>query len=98
MSSLSDLSRGAFKVLRSPSHKSQVWKLQKEKPEGAVKWQTVLVTQFFRAVCAHGQVDVVFLLRATRDNAHHAEAVRRVLERLVVALGPLGPQAAQVWL
>ncbi|MEJ1285828.1 collagen type VII alpha 1 [Cricetulus griseus] len=48
--------------------------------------------------CPHGQVDVVFVLHATRDNAHNAEAVRRALERLVSALGPLGPQAAQVGL
>uniref|UniRef100_A0A8C2VNE3 Collagen alpha-1(VII) chain n=1 Tax=Chinchilla lanigera TaxID=34839 RepID=A0A8C2VNE3_CHILA len=49
-------------------------------------------------VCPHGLVDVVFLLHTTQDSAHRAEAVRRVLERLVSALGPLGPQAAQVGL
>uniref|UniRef100_A0A8I4A3K6 Collagen alpha-1(VII) chain n=1 Tax=Callithrix jacchus TaxID=9483 RepID=A0A8I4A3K6_CALJA len=49
-------------------------------------------------VCPRGLADVVFLLHATRDNAHRAEATRRVLERLVVALGPLGPQAVQVGL
>uniref|UniRef100_H0W5D3 Collagen alpha-1(VII) chain n=1 Tax=Cavia porcellus TaxID=10141 RepID=H0W5D3_CAVPO len=48
--------------------------------------------------CPHGLVDVVFLLHTTQDSAHRAEAVRRVLERLVTALGPLGPQAAQVGL
>lgn len=69
-----------------------------EKPEGTVKWPMTLVTQFFCAACPHGQVDVVFLLHATRDNAHNAEAVKRFLERLVSALGPLGPQAVQVWL
>lgn len=58
----------------------------------------MLVTWFFCTVCPHGQVDVVFLLHTTRDNAHNAEVVRRILERLVSALGPLGPQAAQVWL
>lgn len=69
-----------------------------EKPEGTMEWLMILVTQFFRAACPHGQLDVVFLLHATRDNAHKSETVRRVLERLVSALGPLGPQAAQVWL
>ncbi|KAK2091091.1 Collagen alpha-1(VII) chain [Saguinus oedipus] len=49
-------------------------------------------------VCPRGLADVVFLLHATQDNAHRAEATRRVLERLVVALGPLGPQAVQVGL
>nr|XP_037859910.1 collagen alpha-1(VII) chain isoform X4 [Chlorocebus sabaeus] len=48
-------------------------------------------------VCPRGLVDVVFLPHATQDNAHRAEATRRVLERLVLALGPLGPQAVQVW-
>lgn len=42
-------------------------------------------------------MDVVFLLHTTRDNAHRAEAVKRALEHLVSALGPLGPQAIQVW-
>ena len=42
-------------------------------------------------------MDVVFLLHTTQDNAHRAEAVKRALERLVSALGPLGPQAIQVW-
>lgn len=42
-------------------------------------------------------MDVVFLLHTTQDNAHRAEAVKRALERLVSALGPLGPQAVQVW-
>ncbi|GAB5568040.1 collagen alpha-1(VII) chain isoform X3 [Prionailurus iriomotensis] len=46
-------------------------------------------------VCPHGQMDVVFLLHTTQDNAHRAEAVKRALERLVSALGPLGPQAIQ---
>ncbi|KAM5154438.1 collagen alpha-1(VII) chain [Callospermophilus lateralis] len=54
------------------------------------------VTQ--KPVCSHGPVDVVFLLHATRDNAHRAEAARQVLEQLVSALGPLGPQATQVGL
>ncbi|XP_058583023.1 collagen alpha-1(VII) chain [Neofelis nebulosa] len=49
-------------------------------------------------VCPHGQMDVVFLLHTTQDNAHRAEAVKRALERLVSALGPLGPQAIQVGL
>uniref|UniRef100_A0A2K5RMZ7 Collagen alpha-1(VII) chain n=1 Tax=Cebus imitator TaxID=2715852 RepID=A0A2K5RMZ7_CEBIM len=49
-------------------------------------------------VCPRGLADVVFLLHATQDNAHRAGATRRVLERLVVALGPLGPQAVQVGL
>uniref|UniRef100_A0A2K5F6Q4 Collagen alpha-1(VII) chain n=1 Tax=Aotus nancymaae TaxID=37293 RepID=A0A2K5F6Q4_AOTNA len=49
-------------------------------------------------VCPRGLADVVFLLHATQDNAHRAEATRRVLERLVVALGPLGPRAVQVGL
>ncbi|KAB0396999.1 hypothetical protein E2I00_000581 [Balaenoptera physalus] len=48
-------------------------------------------------VCPHGLMDVVFLLHTTRDNAHRAEAVKRALEHLVSALGPLGPQAVQVW-
>ncbi|XP_005075021.1 collagen alpha-1(VII) chain [Mesocricetus auratus] len=61
-----------------------------------VRGPEVSVTQ--KPVCPHGPVDVVFLLHTTRDNAHNAEAVRRVLERLVSALGPLGPQAAQVGL
>ncbi|CAO2633498.1 Collagen alpha-1(VII) chain, partial [Lemmus lemmus] len=56
----------------------------------------VSVTQ--KPGCPHGQVDVVFLLRTTRDSAHNAEVVRRVLERLASALGPLGPQAAQIGL
>lgn len=68
-----------------------------EKPEGTMERLAILVTRLFCAACSHGPVDVVFLLHATRDNAHNAEAVRRVLERLVSALGPLGPQAAQVW-
>lgn len=42
-------------------------------------------------------MDVVFLLHATQDNVHRAEAAKRALERLVSALGPLGPQAVQVW-
>lgn len=42
-------------------------------------------------------MDVVFLVHSTQDNAHRAEAVKRALERLVSALGPLGPQAVQVW-
>lgn len=42
-------------------------------------------------------MDVVFLLHTTQDNAHRAEAVKQALERLVSALGPLGPQAVQVW-
>lgn len=96
MSSLWHLSRGVYEVLRSLSHKSQVWKEQWEKPEGIVSWLMKEVTQFFCSVCPHGQMDVVFLLHTTRDNAHNAEAVRRVLERLVSALGPLGPHAAQV--
>ncbi|XP_054201153.1 collagen alpha-1(VII) chain isoform X8 [Homo sapiens] len=49
-------------------------------------------------VCPRGLADVVFLPHATQDNAHRAEATRRVLERLVLALGPLGPQAVQVGL
>ncbi|TEA23988.1 hypothetical protein DBR06_SOUSAS21910072, partial [Sousa chinensis] len=49
-------------------------------------------------VCPHGLMDVVFLLHTTRDNAHRAGAVKRALERLVSALGPLGPQAIQVGL
>ncbi|XP_036733462.2 collagen alpha-1(VII) chain isoform X1 [Manis pentadactyla] len=49
-------------------------------------------------VCPQGLLDVVFLLHATRDSTHRAEAVRRALERLVSALGPLGPQAVQVGL
>ncbi|KAJ8791924.1 hypothetical protein J1605_004149 [Eschrichtius robustus] len=49
-------------------------------------------------VCPHGLMDVVFLLHTTRDNAHRAEAVKRALEHLVSALGPLGPQAVQVGL
>ncbi|XP_074201028.1 collagen alpha-1(VII) chain isoform X1 [Camelus bactrianus] len=49
-------------------------------------------------VCPQGLMDVVFLLHTTRDNAHRAEAVRGALERLVSALGPLGPQAVQVGL
>uniref|UniRef100_A0A2K6LVM1 Collagen alpha-1(VII) chain n=1 Tax=Rhinopithecus bieti TaxID=61621 RepID=A0A2K6LVM1_RHIBE len=49
-------------------------------------------------VCPRGLADVVFLPHATQDNAHRAEATRRVLERLVSALGPLGPQAVQVGL
>uniref|UniRef100_A0A8C7C5A1 Collagen alpha-1(VII) chain n=1 Tax=Neovison vison TaxID=452646 RepID=A0A8C7C5A1_NEOVI len=49
-------------------------------------------------VCAHGLMDVVFLLHATQDNVHRAEAAKRALERLVSALGPLGPQAVQVGL
>ncbi|XP_021542616.1 collagen alpha-1(VII) chain [Neomonachus schauinslandi] len=49
-------------------------------------------------VCPHGLMDVVFLLHTTQDNAHRAEAVKRALERLVSALGPLGPQAVQVGL
>ncbi|XP_052577398.1 collagen alpha-1(VII) chain [Peromyscus californicus insignis] len=61
-----------------------------------VRGPEVSVTQ--KPVCPHGQMDVVFLLHTTRDNAHNAEAVRRVLERLVSALGPLGPHAAQVGL
>lgn len=69
-----------------------------EKPEVTGEWLMTPVTRFSCAACPHGQVDVAFLLHATRDNAHNAEAVRRVLERLVSALGPLGPQAAQVWL
>lgn len=48
-------------------------------------------------MCPHGLVDVVFLLHTTRDNAHRSEAVKRALGRLVSALGPLGPQAVQVW-
>nr|XP_051707604.1 collagen alpha-1(VII) chain isoform X4 [Oryctolagus cuniculus] len=48
--------------------------------------------------CPRGLADVVFLLHATRDNAHRAGAAKRVLERLVSALGPLGPQAVQVGL
>ncbi|XP_013201923.1 collagen alpha-1(VII) chain [Microtus ochrogaster] len=61
-----------------------------------IRGPEVSVTQ--KPVCPHGQVDAVFLLHTTRDNAHNAEVVRRVLERLVSALGPLGPQAAQVGL
>ncbi|XP_036905699.1 collagen alpha-1(VII) chain isoform X1 [Sturnira hondurensis] len=49
-------------------------------------------------VCPHGLMDVVFLLHATRDNAHRSEAVKAALGRLVSALGPLGPQAVQVGL
>ncbi|XP_048190837.1 LOW QUALITY PROTEIN: collagen alpha-1(VII) chain [Perognathus longimembris pacificus] len=48
--------------------------------------------------CPRGLMDVVFLLHTTRDNAHRAEAVKRILERLVSALGPLGPRAVQVGL
>lgn len=47
--------------------------------------------------CPRGLMDVVFLVHATRDNAHRSEAVKRALEHLVSALGPLGPQAIQVW-
>ncbi|MBZ3877345.1 Collagen alpha-1(VII) chain, partial [Sciurus carolinensis] len=63
---------------------------------GGVPGPEVSVTQ--KPVCSHGPVDVVFLLHATRDNAHRAEAARRVLEQLVSALGPLGPQTTQVGL
>nr|XP_044992194.1 collagen alpha-1(VII) chain [Jaculus jaculus] len=59
-----------------------------------IRGPEVSVTQ--KPVCRHGRVDVVFLLHATRDNAHQAETMRQVLERLVSALGPLGPQASQV--
>ncbi|ELR46375.1 Collagen alpha-1(VII) chain [Bos mutus] len=48
--------------------------------------------------CPRGLMDVVFLVHATRDNAHRSEAVKRALEHLVSALGPLGPQAVQVGL
>ncbi|XP_075403413.1 collagen alpha-1(VII) chain [Tenrec ecaudatus] len=48
--------------------------------------------------CPQGFMDVVFLVHTTRDNAHRSEAVKRALERLVSALGPLGPQAIQVGL
>ncbi|KAG8524017.1 Collagen alpha-1(VII) chain [Galemys pyrenaicus] len=50
------------------------------------------------AACPRGLMDVVFLVHTTRDNAHRAEAVKAALERLVSALGPLGPHAAQVGL
>lgn len=42
-------------------------------------------------------MDVVFLVHTTRDSAHRSAAVKAALERLVSALGPLGPQAVQVW-
>ncbi|KAI4553692.1 hypothetical protein MJT46_015872 [Ovis ammon polii x Ovis aries] len=48
--------------------------------------------------CPRGLMDVVFLVHTTRDNAHRSEAVKRALEHLVSALGPLGPQAVQVGL
>lgn len=49
------------------------------------------------AACPRGRMDVVFLVHATRDSAHRAAAVKAALGRLVSALGPLGPQAVQVW-
>ncbi|KAM5291881.1 collagen alpha-1(VII) chain [Ctenodactylus gundi] len=64
--------------------------------QGNVRGPEASVTHI--PVCPHGLVDVVLLLHATRDNAHRAEATRRVLERLVSSLGLLGPQAAQVGL
>ncbi|KAM9592964.1 LOW QUALITY PROTEIN: collagen alpha-1(VII) chain [Trichechus inunguis] len=64
--------------------------------QGGVRGPEASVTQ--SSGCPHGLIDVVFLLHATRDNAHRSEAMRRVLERLVSALGPLGPQAVQVGL
>ena len=42
-------------------------------------------------------MDVVFLVHTTQDNAHRSEAVKQALEHLVSALGPLGPQAVQVF-
>ncbi|XP_036189535.1 collagen alpha-1(VII) chain isoform X2 [Myotis myotis] len=48
--------------------------------------------------CPRGLMDVVFLVHTTRDSAHRSAAVTTALERLVSALGPLGPQAVQVGL
>ncbi|EPQ07234.1 Collagen alpha-1(VII) chain [Myotis brandtii] len=48
--------------------------------------------------CPRGLMDVVFLVHTTRDSAHRSAAVKAALERLVSALGPLGPQAVQVGL
>ncbi|KAK2499530.1 hypothetical protein MC885_016479 [Smutsia gigantea] len=64
--------------------------------QDGVPYPEASVTQ--NPVCPQGLLDVVFLLHATRDSAHRAGAVRRALERLVSALGPLGPQAVQVGL
>ncbi|XP_006893082.1 PREDICTED: collagen alpha-1(VII) chain [Elephantulus edwardii] len=64
--------------------------------QGGVRGPEASVTHNPR--CPQGLMDVVFLLHATRDNAHRSEAAKRVLERLVSALGPLGPQAVQVGL
>lgn len=82
-------------ITQSPGLMSMVrWRLSRSgmHPSG----DTMSGTWLFPAGCPRGLADVVFLVHATRDNAHRAGAVRRVLERLVSALGPLGPQAVQV--
>ncbi|XP_038627650.1 collagen alpha-1(VII) chain [Tachyglossus aculeatus] len=63
---------------------------------GSIQGPVTSVTMHPR--CQRGRADVVFLVHATRDSAHSAEAVQGLLSHLVSALGPLGPDAIQVGL